>query len=293
MKKLDQLVVFIVGLGQIGGSIGIDLIGKRLVAKVIGFDCNLTVTRQARRQKVIDSSVSSLEEGLRLADLVILAMPVREIIKCLPLLFRSLERSRNMAILDVGSTKVEILKAVSMVKASVNFIGGHPITGSEEYGLRAAKSGRFKNTSFVLVPSQGTKKEWLDIVASLVRCLGAKPVIMKAEKHDRIIALTSNLPYVVSLSLLHLAMKHGKKDKAFWGMVGGSFRSATRVAASSTDLTVDMLLTNRDQVSRIVEELITELQSLKEMVESKDERRLGLLVKKVQSQARQLTTGKM
>ncbi len=288
MKALNQRVVLIVGLGQIGGSIGIDLVQKRLVAKVIGFDYNKAVLKEAERRKIVDTTVSTLEEGLRLADLVIFAVPIRVIIAILPSLSRLIDKNKDIGVLDVAGTKVQVLKTASSSTVPMNYIGGHPIAGSEGSGLDAVKSGRFADIAFILVPQEQTKKRWLDTMKSLVIGLGARPILMNAQQHDRLIALTSHLPHVLSLALLDMAMKYGENDSKTWDLVGGSFTSATRVAASSTDLIVDMLLTNPHPISAVVDEMIAELSILKGIIEGDNESDLRTYIEKVQKKAGEL-----
>ena len=289
MKKLRQLKVLIVGLGQIGGAIGLDLVEKRLVAEVIGFDIDATITDIAKRRRAIDRSTHSLTEGLAQADLVILAAPIRRIIETIPQVRYS--ANENIAILDVAGTKMEILRTVAEQYPRADYVSGHPLIGTEKCGLQAALSGMFKNTTFVLVPAKGARNESLGTIRRVVEGLGATPLIMKADEHDRLIALTSNLPYLFALSLTNLAMKYAKKHRSIWNLIGGSFRSATRVAASSPELTLDMFMTNRREIPTIIDEVIAEFTSLKEMIEREDETALKALIRKVRKKSEVLGNG--
>jgi prephenate dehydrogenase len=203
MKKLNELKVLIVGLGQIGGSIGLDLVEQGVVAEVVGFDKNPAVSREAVAQNVIHRAAHSLEEAIRKSDLVILAAPIREIIRLIPAVCESL--SESAAILDTAGTKGEILDIVSKCGRRVNYVGGHPMAGDERSGLESAQRGKFVGCTFILTPSEDTDQEWFYTVMHLITRLRAKPVMMSAEEHDRLIALTSHLPYALSLALLNTA----------------------------------------------------------------------------------------
>ena len=277
MKSLSQLKVFIVGLGQIGGSLGMDLVKKRIVAEVMGFDLNKTLAKKAKKLRAVDSMTNSLGEGIGKADLTILAVPIREIKKLIPAIGQFI--GEDAAVLDVGSTKVGILSMASKLGQMVNFIGGHPLAGSEKYGIEAAQTGKFAKSTFVLIPSSRTKPEWVSTVKELVRSLGAKPLFMTAEEHDRLIALTSSLPYLFSIALMHQAAKYERKYKKIWDLVGGSFKSATRMASSSPEMTLDMFLTNRKNVGNVVEQMMVELANLRQMIEKGEEKTLKNLIK--------------
>ena len=138
MKPLGQMSVLVVGLGQIGGSMAIDLKRKRIVAKVSGYDRDSSVTRAALRRKVIDSAVYSLPAGVASADLVILATPIRETIRMIPRISRYL--LPDAAICDVAGTKCEIMRVLDALPRKVQYVSVHPIAGSEKIGLDGAEA---------------------------------------------------------------------------------------------------------------------------------------------------------
>ena len=289
MKSLHQLKVLIVGLGQIGGSLGMDLVERRLVAKVTGFDINKAVVKRAKKLGAVDNIVNSLDEGMHKADLVILAVPIREIKKLIPVVGQFIRK--DAAVLDVGSTKVEILKIASKLSQIVNYIGGHPLAGSEKYGLDSAETGKFVDTTFVLIPFPETKPEWIETAKKLVYSLGAKPLFMTAQEHDQLIALTSSLPYLFSIALMHQAAKYEERYKKIWNLVGGSFVGATRVASSSPEMTLDMFLTNQKNVVKVIKEMIAELTLWRQMIEKEDEASLRNLIEKAKKKREMIQGG--
>jgi prephenate dehydrogenase len=279
MKKPIDLKVLIVGLGQIGGSIGLDLVEQGLVAQVTGYDKDPFVANRAVDQNVIHKAATSLEEEISRSDLVILAAPIREIIKLIPTVCNVIDDSS--AILDMAGTKVEILEAVSKCGCAVNYIGGHPLAGSEKIGLDAAERQKFAGRTFVLTPSESVSKDWLDTVMHLISMLGAKPMIMSAEEHDRLIALTSHLPYALSLALMQMFAECKESNHNVGNLAAGSFKSATRVAGSSPELTLDMFLTNRDNITIVLDDIISHLSALKDIIQSGDEASLSELIRSV------------
>ncbi len=280
MKTLADMTILIVGLGQIGGSLGLDLVRDKLVREVWGFDSDPTAGHQARERDAIHSLAATLDEGIANADLVIMATPIRQMINMLP---RALARiDAESAVLDVGSTKGEILGACASINYQGNYIGGHPLAGTEKAGLAGAEPGIFKGRTFVLVPAPGTTTAWVERISALVIGLGAEPLMMAAAEHDRLFALTSGLPHVFALALCRLALRYQEKIKDLPRMCGGSFHGAARVAGSSPDLIVDMFLTNQSNISRAIDEIIIQMKEIKKSIVHNDERSLRAIIDDIQ-----------
>lgn len=268
MKNLDDCSVSIIGLGQIGGSIGMDLVQQRIVHDVIGHDIDSSVIDMALEKQAIHRAAHDLDTAIIEADIVILAAPIREIIKVLPHVATCL---RQEAIcLDVASTKREIMAAVGKLTGPLNYISGHPIAGNESTGITGAETGKFFETVFALVPTAAIGPEQMQLTMQLVKSLGADPIRMDADQHDELIAMTSELPYALAMALAHIAARHGANGDGIWRLAGGSFRSATRVAKSSPELTANMLLSNRKEVDKAIDTLVSELRNLQRVLLTKD-----------------------
>jgi len=264
MKKLNELDVLIIGLGQIGGSLAMDLTGRRIVRRVVGYDVDPKVMDKAEEMGIIDEAATSLEEALSAADLVISAVPIREIIRITPTVCRMIRD--GAAIMDVAGTKGDIVQLVARQERAVTYIGGHPMAGDEGAGIDAASAGKFAGCAFVLTPIAHADNGWMKTVTHLVESIDATPVVMSPEEHDRIIAATSHLPYALAVALTRVAIRRSETYHALPDLIGGSFKSAARVAASSPDLTRDMFLTNRRNVVCAIEDLIMELNVLKDAI---------------------------
>jgi prephenate dehydrogenase len=283
LKRLDQLQVLIVGLGQIGGSIGLDLVGNRSVARVVGYDQNSSQSARAKRHRAVDLVARSLRDGISESDVVILATPTNGIIETLPLVCRDLKP--GAVVLDVGSTKSAVLEVASRVCRKANFIGGHPIAGNEGHGFRSARRDQFLGTTFALIPSRGASTASLSLVKRLVRNLGASPLVVTARKHDRLTALTIGIPNALAVVLMALAREAGVSDPEIWKLTGGSFRGATRVSSSSPDLIAQMLSTNRSEIVHALDLLIAGLAELKAAASGGDERAILAFVRRARPAA--------
>lgn len=281
MKTLKQMTVLIVGLGQIGGSIGLELIRHKVVGEVTGYDKSRRTLDQAKEVKAIHKGATKLDTAVAQADLIILATPIRTVIKILPTLARHMRQ--GAICLDVASTKVEIMQAVGKLKAPIAYISGHPIAGSEQAGIAAAELGKFSGKTFVLVSNEHVTPDQAEIVEQVVTGLGSVPVHMTAAQHDRLVANTSHVPYALAVALAHVMSKLEQRDKAIRQVLGGSFRSVTRVAKSSPELTVNMLTSNRHEVIKAMDALVSELRHVQRMLASKDETALWEYVAEAKS----------
>ncbi len=267
--KLKNLNVFIIGLGQIGGSIAKALTANKSVVSVYGYDIDKSVRKAAKDNGYINNQAESISDGINKADLIILATPIRTTIELIPEIIR--ETNPNQVVLDVAGIQSGILETVSKHNNQINYISGHPIAGNEGTGLEASSADKFRNAIFFLSPVLSAKKESIDIVVELIKALDAIPVIIDPNKHDFLISMTINLPYLIALTLMKMASKQESSYEDFWQLAGGSFKGATRVASSSPELTLDMFMTNRENILNIIEKFQAELSEVAEMISKKDE----------------------
>jgi prephenate dehydrogenase len=242
--SLRGSTVGIVGLGLMGGSLAMRLKGQ--CARLIGFDAHPPTLELALSKGIIDaaggglphSQLSSLKEGG--IDLLILATPVSVIIELLQHLPSII--FDPCIVMDVGSTKVDILDAMSSLPVRFDPIGGHPICGRENIGLENADGGLYENAPFVITPLNRTTQRARSAVGQIVAALGADLVELSAEEHDRILATTSHLPFLIA-SALALAT-----PQEFAYLTGPGFRSTTRLAGTPSRMMMGILKTNRRNV---------------------------------------------
>lgn len=284
MKQLREMTALIVGLGQIGGSIGLDLVEKRIVRQVVGFDKSKASMRAAIERGAIDSAVMSLGAGLKHADIVVLAMPIDVILRSLPSILAALPA--ESICIDVASTKVAILQEVQRLKPEAGYVSIHPIAGSEGSGIESAVGGLFDRKVMVMTPASHTPSRHCGFVKQLITRLGAKPLTIGAKRHDHLLAHTSHLPYVIATALMHVTAETGQSDKLLWRMAGGSFQSAIRVAKSSPELTYNLLTSNRDEVIKAVDSMKGELEQLKKLLKSGDQAALRKYIESAHKVAR-------
>lgn len=280
LAKKGKLIVFIIGLGQIGCSLGYDLMTNRMTAGVIGYDKSPATCKVARRKLAISVTARSIAEGIAVSDIIILATPIRETIRLLPLVCQTVTSSQIL--IDVTGTKSEVLRVLKTLKCRGAYFSCHPIAGSEVSGIVGARKWLFKKATFVVVPHGGSDRNSLITITNLIRSIGALPLTTDAKTHDRIIALTSNLPYVIALSLAELTASQSKRIPMVWSLAGGGLRSAVRVAMSSPELTFDMLSTNRTNVASSIDLMIEQLKYMQRLILNSDD----LMLKKIIARAK-------
>jgi prephenate dehydrogenase len=247
--------IAIVGVGLIGGSIGLAV--RRLPrTHVVGID-RRDVLRRARRRGAIHQGTTSLRLGLRQAELVVLALPVEGIAGILPRVAR--HAADGAIVTDVGSTKVAIRQAAVSAGLGRRYVGGHPMAGSERSGVENADGRLFQGAPWIVCPIRGVHAR--AVVMRFVRALGARPMLLTAERHDTVVARVSHLPQLLSVALVNsVAPSIGARARA---LAGPAFRQMSRLAASPAHLWRDILRTNHLPVRRALDEFSRELVRLR------------------------------
>ncbi len=286
MKPVSEWRVLIVGLGQIGGSLGLDLVERRLVREVIGFDIDDTTRKIAVARQAVHRTVDSIDKAIRVVDLIILAVPIRKTVET----FRRIaaQVTSGQCVIDVAGVRTEIMQAAASLNKPVNFIGVHPMAGSEGIGIEAAVTGLFEGAGMAVTSDIRGDDAWMDPIHELIVGLGGVPLALTPGKHDRLVGMASHLPHLLGVALMNLALKYQDHDDRTFKTIGGSFKSATRVTASSVELMLDMFLINSSHDGELIDEFITELESLKQMITRGDESALREFIEKAQKARQKL-----
>jgi prephenate dehydrogenase len=270
--SLEHATVGILGLGLMGGSLALALKGK--CARLIGFDPHPPTLELALSKKIIDHALphpQPLSHGERGVDLLILAAPVPAILNYLHQLQSTnyqpaLSEAEGLPItlLDLGSTKRDIVRAMSALPANFDPIGGHPICGKEKLGLENADPHLYRGAPFVLTPLERTSPRAKSAAKQLISAVGAHPLEMTAEEHDRVLASTSHLPFLVSSALAHAT------PQEFAPLVGPGFRSASRLAGTPAHMMMGVLQSNRDNVLSAIRTFRNSLDEIESVLENED-----------------------
>ena len=255
-KSVDLLLdshITIVGLGLMGGSLALAL--KDKCSGITAVEVDAHARHIGLERGLVNHVTKNLEDGLKHADILVLATPVRAILETLEKLNRlSYHTNRTLLVLDLGSTKAEVASAMALLPKTFSGIGGHPMCGKETSGLEYADASLYKDAVFVLTPQSNTDKKILGLARQIISAIGSIPIEMDAEKHDRLAALTSHLPYLLACSLVLTVSSEGDVDPIVWKMVSSGFKDTTRVASSDVQMLIDILKTNKASIKNALGE---------------------------------------
>jgi len=230
--------IVIVGLGLMGGSMALALQGR--CRALYGIDADPATVELAIERGVAEKASVDARALLPEADAIILAAPVRTIIKILGELPDM--TPREAIVLDIGSTKVQITQAMQALPPRFDPVGGHPMCGKEKSGLAYADSSLFRDAPFAFTPLKRSSPRARAFCTQLAGAIEARPMWLDPETHDRWTAATSHFP-----SLLANALAASTPLDAL-PLVGPGFRSTARLADSSALMMADILATNRENV---------------------------------------------
>jgi prephenate dehydrogenase len=275
-KPLGECVVAIAGLGLMGGSLALALQGQ--VREVVGVARRRETLEQARRMGAIDRGETELA-GAAGADVIVLATPVSVILRQLEEVGQLAREGRlrpGAVVVDMGSTKRTICRAMAELPEDIEPLGGHPMCGKEVSGLEVAEAGLYRQKPFAICPLARTAPGAVALVGALASAIGARPLLIDPVRHDWLVAGISHLPYAVALALFATADGAGRTDEMAWQLAASGFRSATRLAGSDDKMMADILLSNADAVLHQIEAFQANLSEIARLVQKGDEESLRL-----------------
>lgn len=283
MNKVLFKRVVIIGVGLMGGSLGMALKNRRLAGEVVGVFRQKDKIETALHLGAVDRGTTSLPQALKGADLVIVGTPVGATLQVLEEMKPYLEEATLVT--DLGSTKKEItLRAEEILPPQVYFVGGHPMTGSEEGGVEAANPYLLENALYVLTATPGTPGQALEALRVMVEEVGSQPLIMDPEEHDLIVATVSHLPHLSAVTLVNTLRETGAHlDKALF-LAAGGFKDSTRIAMGDPLMWRDICLSNGDMILKCLRAFREQIERLEKNIED----RQGEEIKRELEKARQL-----
>lgn len=251
--------IAILGIGLIGGSLALGL-KERTDAVVVGYDRSEKDLRYAMAIGAVDDWTTSLPQAVSNADMVVIALPVGQIKQMIETL-AELPLKPSCIVTDVGSTKSEIMEASRKLKEKgIVFIGGHPMAGSHQSGIQAARSLLFENAYYVLTPDpEASLWEVQKISQLLHKATRAELVIMNAAHHDRIVGAISHLPHIIAAGLVNVVGNYNEENEWFHRLAAGGFRDLTRIGASHPVMWRDILLSNRNALLKLMDDWIAKM----------------------------------
>jgi prephenate dehydrogenase len=234
---------------------------------LLGVDRDPATLELARQMNIVDRCSDDPAQLLPLADLVILALPVRSILKALENLPQL--HPGSALVLDLGSTKAEIVASMQKLPARFEPLGGHPMCGKEQSSLFYAEAGLYQGAAFIFTPVESTTQRARQLAQDLATGIGSVPLWLDAYQHDRWVASTSHLPYLVANALAAVSPPEAAS------LVGSGFRSTTRLSPSSLPMMLDIIMTNQENILQNLSAVQQQLSQLSTLISAGDEVELG------------------
>ncbi len=260
------------GLGLIGGSIAKALRNVHPDCTIIAYDTNLAALDLAVKEGVVNLAARGLDQSFETCDYLFLCAPVSHNDNNLSQLSKHLLPA--CLITDVGSVKAPIHQTVSRLGLERQFIGGHPMTGSERTGFANAKAGLLENAYYILTPTPQVSAELVAQYQDLVAAMGALPLVLSYTEHDYVTAAVSHLPHVIAASLVRLVRDSDSSEGIMKMIAAGGFKDITRIASSSPTMWQQICMNNHTNISLLLEQYMNALASVNEEVKALHENNL-------------------
>ncbi len=256
----------VIGIGLMGGSLALSLKKKGFVSNVIGVDNNLDHQTEALRLGIVDE-IMTLEDAVKLSDIIAIATPVNIAEKLLPSV---LDLVDQQIVFDLGSTKEAVAQIASVHAKKGRFVPTHPMWGTEFSGPSAAQSDAFENKATVICNREQVDTDALLTVERLYKTLGMHIVTMNATKHDIHVAYVSHISHITSFALANTVLEKEKESDNIFELASGGFDSTVRLAKSNAATWVPIFMQNKENVLDVLNEHISQLKKFKSCLEKEN-----------------------
>ena len=276
INNYSHMNIAIVGVGLIGGSVAIRLKETKFCSKIIGVDKSEKNLDKAKQIGFIDEAMT-LEEAIKNCKVLILTIPVDAILQVVP---QILDQVADQVVIDMGSTKTNILNKIKDHPNRGRYIAAHPMAGTEYSGPEAAVAGLFKGKMMVYVEAFRTDEDAFEVTDAITDQLEMRTCFMNADEHDVHTAYVSHISHLTSFALALTVLEKEKSQGRIFELAGSGFESTVRLAKSSPDMWTPIFKQNRENVLEVLEEHIKQLQSLHDSIASEDYDKLHKLIKR-------------
>jgi prephenate dehydrogenase len=261
--------VALVGVGLLGGSLGLALKQRKLARRVEGFVRRPESIQECEKLGVVEAAHLDLSKAVRDADLIVFCTPLAQ----MPELARRMRSdvAPGALLTDVGSVKAAVVAELEPLLP--NFIGSHPMAGSEKTGPAAATPDLFRGAVCVITPTPRSNPKSIDRIDELWRAVGAVTRRLSPAAHDELVSRSSHLPHLLAAQLVNHVLGPGRPDDQRLLCANG-FRDTTRIASGSPEMWRDIAVSNRQNLAREVTEFIDALQNIRAALEQGDSSRI-------------------
>ncbi|KUG12527.1 prephenate dehydrogenase [Elizabethkingia sp. HvH-WGS333] len=269
--------ISIIGTGLIGGSMALKLKQKGLASKIIGIDKNEEHLKEAKSLGIIDEYLP-FDEGVKSADLIIVAIPVDAARIILPNILDLLNDKQT--IMDVGSTKDGIVKAIKNHPNRSRYVATHPMWGTENSGPTAAMADAFTGRAAVICNQEESAEDAVELVQRVYGALEMNLLYMNSEDHDIHTAYISHISHITSYALANTVLEKEKEEDTIFQLASSGFSSTVRLAKSHPEMWVPIFRQNKENVLDVLNEHISQLRKFKSALEKENYEYLEELILK-------------
>ena len=258
-----------IGFGLIGGSIARAIRDAQPSARIIVYDPKAQALGQAKDDGVVNEIVPEIGSRFSALDIIFLCAPVGENNENLRRLKPYL--SPVTTVTDIGSVKGPVHETVTELQLERQFIGGHPMTGSERTGYINSKASLLENAYYILTHADGVELDRIAQMQSFAEMVGAIPLTLTAEEHDYVTGAVSHLPHVISATLVNLVQDADDDLETMKQIAAGGFKDITRISSSSPELWQQICLMNRDNLVELLDRYMEALREAKNTIANRKE----------------------
>jgi prephenate dehydrogenase len=266
--------IAIVGVGLIGGSMALQLHEKKLSSKLIGVEESRKHAEQALEYELVDE-ILPLDEAVQEADVIIMSVPVNVQVYLLP---QVLDKITDQVVIDLGSTKSDVITAVKNHPNRGRYVATHPMWGTEYSGPAAAVRGAFEGKVVIFCNREDSDADAVAWAEKMYNKIGMRIVDMDANAHDLHVAYVSHISHITSFALANTVLEKEKVESAIFQIASAGFESTVRLAKSNPAMWVPIFLQNRDNILDVLTEHIDQLTRFKDYIANSDQENLQALI---------------
>jgi prephenate dehydrogenase len=266
--------IAIIGTGLIGGSLAIRLHEMKLSSKLIGVESNSDNAKIALEKELVDQ-ILPLDEAIAIADVIILAIPMDGMLSLLPSL---LDKVSHQIVMDMGSTKQQVIELVQSHPNRKRYVATHPMWGTEFSGPAAAVRDAFENRAVIICDADQSDADALAWVKGMYEKIGMRLLFMTGADHDLHAAYVSHISHITSFALANTVLQKEKEESAIFNMASAGFASTVRLAKSNAAMWVPIFLQNKDKILDVLDEHIGQLVKFRDNIEHQKEEELKALI---------------
>ena len=263
---LERKKIAIVGVGLIGGSLALQLHEKKISSKLTGVEINEFHAQKALELELVDE-ILPIDDAIQQSEVIILATPVDNLVALLP---HVLNKITNQIVIDLGSTKSQLIEAVKDHPKRGRYVAAHPMWGTEYSGPQAAVKGAFEKVAVVICNARDSDTDALEWTKKMFGKIGMRLLEMEARAHDLHAAYVSHISHITSFALANTVLEKEREEEAIFELASAGFESTVRLAKSNPAMWVPIFMQNRENVLDVLNEHITQLKKFKSCLEKEN-----------------------